>query len=78
MRHIWRRAGVVFLAVWLLTACSGLLKKPEIELVSVELAAISLVEQRFALKVNVRNPNPVDLVFKRLDFSVELDGRLFA
>lgn len=61
-----------------MVACSPLWQKPEIELLGVELTAVRLTEQQFTLKLKVRNPNSVDLVLKRLDFSVELDGRPFA
>lgn len=71
----WRWGWVVL--VLLATACSGMLKKPEIELAGVELAGLSLVEQRFVLKFKVRNPNALELVVKRLDFSVDLEGRPF-
>ena len=77
---LWKvvRWGVVVLAGMGLAACSSLLKAPEVEVASIELAGFNLSEQRFVLKLDLRNPNAVDLTLRRLDFSVELDGRPFA
>lgn len=75
MSRVWWRW--MLWAMLGLSACSGLLKKPEIDLVGVELASLGLVEQRFVLKFRVRNPNAADLVLRRLDFSAELEGRPF-
>lgn len=71
----WCASVCVFLGM---VACSTLWQKPEIELLGLELTGVRLTEQRFTLKLKVRNPNTVDLVLQRLDFSVELDGRPFA
>lgn len=72
------RAVCLIVCLLGLSACSGLSKKPEISLAGVELVGIGRVEQRFVLRLNVRNPNAVDLSLKALDFEVELDGKHFA
>ena len=72
------RWGMLVLAGLSLAACSSLLKAPEVEVASIELAGFNLSEQRFVLKLDLRNSNAVELALRRLDFSVELDGRPFA
>ena len=67
----------IFLAV-LLVGCSGRLQKPEVSLAGVDLVGFGLLEQRFVLKVRIRNPNDVELPINALSFEVELDGRHFA
>ena len=71
------RACVVLACVFL-AACTALPRKPEISLASVELAGISVREQRFLLKLEVRNPNDAEIALKSLRFDVELDGKAFA
>ncbi|SDH82216.1 LEA type 2 family protein [Propionivibrio dicarboxylicus] len=81
IRGFWTKAmrqGGLMLACLVLASCSSLLKAPEVDVASIELAGFNLSEQRFALVLDLRNPNPVELSLRRLDFSVELDGRPFA
>ena len=73
------RAGcVTFLLMALLAACSGLSRKPEISLAGIELVGLGLVEQRFVLKLRIRNPNDIDLPVNALGFDVDVGGRHFA
>ena len=60
------------------TSCSGLSKKPEIILAGIDFVGLGLVEQRFVLKLAIRNPNEVDLPVNALNFDVDLNGSFFA
>ena len=74
-----RRAfWVLCFLVALLAACAPRLQKPEISLAGIDLVGLGLVEQRFVLKLRIRNPNDVDLPVNALNFDVELNGRHFA
>jgi len=74
-----RRAfWVLFVVVALLAACTPRLQKPEISLAGIDLVGLGLVEQRFVLKLRIRNPNDVDLPVNALNFDVELNARHFA
>lgn len=68
---------LVFFAA-LLAACAPRLQKPEISLAGIDLVGLGLLEQRFVLKLRIRNPNDVDLPVNALSFDVELNGRHFA
>lgn len=61
-----------------LAACAASLKRPEIGLAGIELVGFGRVEQRFLLKLNIRNPNAVDIQLNTLDFDLELSGTPFA
>ncbi|MBL8413857.1 MAG: LEA type 2 family protein [Propionivibrio sp.] len=67
-----------FVVVSLLAACAPRLQKPEISLAGIDLVGLGLVEQRFVLKLRIRNPNDVDLPVNALNFDVELNARHFA
>jgi len=62
----------------LLAACAPRLQKPEISLAGIDLVGLGLLEQRFVLKLRIRNPNDVDLPVNALSFDVELNARHFA
>jgi LEA14-like dessication related protein len=72
MRVLWL---VAFLLAALLAGCAPRLQKPEISLAGIDLVGLGLVEQRFILKLRIRNPNDVDLPVNALNFDVELNGR---
>ena len=80
----WRAgASSRWLTLWtivvaLLAGCAAPLQKPDVSVAGVELVGIGLVEQRLLLKLNVSNPNDVDLPVKALSFDLELDGQPFA
>ena len=64
-----------------LAGCAGLgalKEKPEVSLAGVELQEFALFEQRFGIKLRIRNPNDVDLPISALVFDVELNGQPFA
>lgn len=67
----------VLLAVFLVS-CALPLKRPEVGLASVELVSLGRVEQRFMLRLNVRNSNEVDIQLNALDFDLEFNGVPFA
>jgi LEA14-like dessication related protein len=64
--------------VFQLTACAVSLTRPEIGLASIELVGFGRLEQRFVLKLNIRNPNDVDFRLNTLDFDLEINGVQFA
>lgn len=71
-------SGLLAALVLQLTACAVPLKRPEIGLSSIELVGIGRLEQRFVLKLTIRNPNDVDIPLNALDFDLEINGTLFA
>lgn len=78
---VFRRVGrgtalwmVVFVA-----ACSAMrLQPPKVSLADFELRGGNLVEQRFALKLRVQNPNDREIVIQGVSFDVDLSGKPFA
>ena len=65
----------------LLAACaglSGISQRPELSLSSLEGVDLGLLEQRYLLRLRVRNPNDADLLVRGLSFAVELNGKPFA
>jgi LEA14-like dessication related protein len=77
IKAIWLSA-LAALFVFGFSACSGLSKAPEISLAGIDLLGFGLVEQRFVLRLAIRNPNDVELSVKDLSFELELDGNHFA
>lgn len=53
-------------------------EKPEVTLAGLALRDIGPDEQRWTLRLRVRNPNPLDLPVDALDFTVDIDDRPFA
>ena len=79
MNLILLRAGCAsFFLAALLIGCTGRLHKPEISLAGIDLVGLGLVEQRFVLRLLIRNPNDVDLPVNALSFDVELNDRHLA
>ena len=75
------KRGLIFClaaALLQLSACAGFLKRPEIALASIELVGLARVEQRFVLKLNIRNPNDIDFSLMALNFDLEFNGIPFA
>ena len=70
--------GTVILRRTLLAGCAPRLQKPEISLAGIDLVGLGLFEQRFVLKLRIRNPNDVDLPVNALNFDVEFNARHFA
>lgn len=74
-----RRAfWVLVFCATLIAACAPRLQKPEVSLAGIDLVRLGLLEQRFVLKLRIRNPNDVDVPVNALNFDVELNTRHFA
>jgi LEA14-like dessication related protein len=77
-----RRAWVLSLAfTGVLAGCAapfGVSQPPELALSSIEGVDVGLLEQRYRLKLRVRNPNDTDLQVRGLSLAVELNGQPFA
>lgn len=75
-----KRLFCCLMLLWL-AACAGmagLSQKPEVSLAGLDLLEFGLIEQRFALKLRIRNPNDVALSITGVNFAIELDGQPFA
>jgi LEA14-like dessication related protein len=71
--------SVVWLVVAALAACSAMrLQAPKVSLADFELRGGNLVEQRFALKLRVQNPNDREIAIQGLSFDIDLNGKPFA
>jgi len=69
----------VLLAVLFLTGCAGLtIQAPAVSLADIKIVEVGLLEQRFAFKLRIQNPNNVELAITGLSFEVEINGRPFA
>lgn len=69
-------------AVLVLVACSSA-PKHQLEPLSVTLADIQpaqmgLLEQEYALKIRVQNPNNIDIAIDGLSYQIDLNGKQFA
>ena len=75
MRIFW----LVLLAV--LSGCSTLPGKPEpprVNLVGLQLVSMELFEQRYQVRLRVKNPNPYELPIQGVDFRLDINGQAFA
>lgn len=64
-----------------LSGCAGMVNKPEpprLTLAGFELRDAGLMEQRFALRLRVQNPNDFKLAIKALDYRLDLNDQPFA
>ena len=71
--------GAAMLAV--LGACAGLPRGMEplsVTLVDVRPGQVGLLEQEYAIKIRVQNPNGVEVALQGVAFDVELNGMTFA
>jgi LEA14-like dessication related protein len=69
--------------MWLLAlaACAAIpsrLDPPWVTLADLRPAKIGLLEQEFALKIRVQNPNDVEIPLSGMSFQIELNDKLFA
>jgi len=65
----------------LLTACAGMgryREAPRVSLVSIEPLDMTLLEQRYALRLRIMNPNSVEIPVSGLDYAIEINQREFA
>ena len=64
-----------------LTACSTLPGRPEsprVNLVGLQLVSVDLFEQRYQVRLRVKNPNAFELAIRGIDFQLDINGRAFA
>lgn len=64
----------------MLSACAGLLKKPEppqVQLAGVVLTQANLLEQSFIIKLQLSNPNDFELPIKGLLYQVDVNDQEF-
>ena len=69
------------LALGLLGGCTSLpfqAQKVNVSLMDVRIAQIGTIEQEYALKLRLQNPNPQLLSIQGLSYEMELNGRTFA
>jgi LEA14-like dessication related protein len=69
--------------VWLasLSACSTLPGKPEpprVNLVGLQLVSMELFEQRYEVRLRLKNPNAYELPITGIDFRLDINGQAFA
>lgn len=79
MRRVLRLA---WLWVWLLPlGCAtlpGSLEPPRVSLVGLNLLSVELFEQRYQVRLRLKNPNPETLEVRGIDFQLTLNGKDFA
>jgi LEA14-like dessication related protein len=69
----------LFFAVLIVGGCAGLfLKPPSVTLADIKIIDVGLLEQRFAFKLRVQNPNDREIAITGLSFEVEINGKPFA
>ena len=76
-----RRLPLLLLAACLPAGCSTLppnTSAPRISVAGLRIIDIDLLEQRYALRLRVQNPNDFALSVSGMDYAVELNGRDFA
>ena len=73
---------ILFLGIAVLVAgctqLAGIKQSPDITLADIELEKLGFLEQRFLVKLRIRNPNDVALHINGMTFDVELNGTSFA
>ncbi len=72
---------VMLCAAILLTACAATGKyrePPRVSLLSIEPLDMTVLEQRYALRLRIMNPNTADIQLAGLDYSIEINRREFA
>lgn len=59
--------------------CAGLfLKSPSVTLADIKIIDAGLLEQKFAFKLRIQNPNDSEIAITGLSFDVEINGKPFA
>jgi LEA14-like dessication related protein len=74
-------SGLVLGGLLALAGCAGLpthLETPEVRFVGVQAVEASLFEQKLTVRLNVRNPNEIELPVNGLDVDLEVAGEPFA
>ncbi len=65
----------------LLAGCTSLpfqAQKVNVSLMDVRISQMGIIEQEYALKLRLQNPNPKILSIQGLSYEMELNGRIFA
>lgn len=78
-RGCWRAATIA--AALAASACAGVyppLDPPHVTLADLRVRDMTLFEQRYAVKLRVQNPNPVELPITGLEFALYLNDVEFA
>ncbi len=71
----------VFLTTVLISGCaatSELANPPRVSLADIRLAEVGLVEQRYAARLRVQNPNDAQLNVRGMEYTIYVNGRKFA
>jgi len=64
-----------------LSGCSTLPGKPEpprVNLVGLQLVSMELFEQRYQVRLRLKNPNAYELPIQGIDFQLDINGQAFA
>ncbi len=75
------RALCVTFVVLALSACAGLgplETPPRVNLVDLRPADVTLFEQRYSVRLRVRNPNDVPLEVRGMDYAIDINDQKFA
>ncbi|MBS1136863.1 MAG: Water Stress and Hypersensitive response domain protein [Proteobacteria bacterium] len=73
------RSVTAVLAAALLWGCAALTTQPpEVTLAGIDIVEMGLLEQRFAMKLRLQNPNDAGITITGLSFQVEVNGQTFA
>ena len=65
----------------LVTGCSSLPGNPEpprVNLVGLQLVSMELFEQRYQVRLRIKNPNAYELPIHGIDFRLDINGQAFA
>lgn len=74
--HRTRSGWIIALA---LAGCAAYpTRAPEVSLANIDIVEAGLLEQRFALKLRVLNPNDADIPVTGLAFDIDINGQPFA
>ena len=74
------RAPLLVLLAALLASCTTLgdLETPRIQVVNVQMLSTDMFAQRFKVRVQVQNPNTIELPIEGLDYTILMMGDSFA
>lgn len=76
-----RRLLLVLLGAVLAAGCAGLPGRPEpprVSLIGLNLLSMQLFEQRYQVRLRLKNPNDFDLPVRGMDFRLDINGEAFA
>ncbi|WP_373974972.1 LEA type 2 family protein [Chitinibacter sp. SCUT-21] len=77
---MFKRCLALFMLL-VLAGCSSIpanFEKPQVNLASISIAKLGLLEQQFVLNLRVTNPNDFDIPINGLNVNVDLNNREFA